>query len=40
MIFVPDDVPDGRYFLTIQFPNIISDAVPSRPILFYLEDGE
>lgn len=40
MIFVPDDVPDGRYFLTIQFPNIISDAVPSRPILFYLEEGE
>jgi len=40
MIFVPDDVPDGRYFLTIQFPNIISDAVPSRPILFYPEDGE
>jgi arylformamidase len=37
MIFVPNDVPDGRYRLTIQFPNIVSDAVPSRPILFELE---
>jgi arylformamidase len=40
MIFVPDDVPDGRYLLTIQTPHIASDAVPSRPLLFFLEDGE
>jgi arylformamidase len=40
MIFVPNDVPDGRYMLTIQFPNIISDAIPSRPILFFLGEGE
>jgi arylformamidase len=39
MIFVPDELPDGRYRLTIQTPNIVSDAVPSRPILFFLEDG-
>lgn len=40
MIFVPDDVPDGRYLLTIQTPHILSDAVPSRPLLFFVEDGE
>jgi hypothetical protein len=37
---VPDDVSDGRYLLTIQIPHIISDAVPSRPILFYLDADE
>lgn len=40
MIFVPDDVPDGPYRLTIQCPNIVSDAAPSRPILLPLEPGE
>jgi kynurenine formamidase len=39
MIFVPDDVPDGRYLLSIQLPRIVSDAVPSRPILFFLVEG-
>ena len=38
MIFVPDDLPDGRYLLTVQFPHIVSDAVPSRPLLFDLEE--
>lgn len=38
MIFVPDDVPDGQYLLTIQLPRLVSDAVPSRPILFFLEE--
>jgi arylformamidase len=40
MIFVPDDVPDGRYLLTIQIPRLVSDAAPSRPILFFLDEGE
>jgi hypothetical protein len=39
MIFVPGEVPDGRYCLTIQTPHIVSDAVPSRPILFWPEEG-
>ena len=39
MIFVPDTVPDGRYLLTIQTPHIASDAVPSRPLLFFLDEG-
>jgi arylformamidase len=40
MIFVPDEVADGRYLLTIQIPNIISDAVPSRPILYFPDADE
>ncbi len=40
MIYVPDDVPTGRYMLTIQLPHIVSDAVPSRPILFFLDEDE
>ena len=39
MVFVPDDMPDGRYLLTIQVPRLVSDAVPSRPILFHLDEG-
>lgn len=38
MIFVPDDVPDGTYFLTIQLPRFLSDAAPSRPVLYFFED--
>jgi kynurenine formamidase len=38
MIFVPDDVPDGRYLLTIQTPRLVSDAAPSRPIVFALDE--
>lgn len=34
MIHVPDDVPDGRYFLTIQIPSFVADAAPSRPLLY------
>ena len=40
MIFVPDDVPDGRYLLTIQVPRLVSDTAPSRPVLFFLDEGE
>lgn len=39
LIYVPPEVRDGRYLLTIQYPNIVSDAVPSRPILFEPEGG-
>lgn len=34
LIFVPDDVADGHYWLTIETPHILSDAVPSRPLLY------
>ncbi|MBS3914872.1 MAG: cyclase family protein [Bacteroidetes bacterium] len=36
LIFVADDIPDGRYLLNLSFPKIRSDASPSRPFLFPL----
>lgn len=36
LIFVPDNVPDGRYLLNLQLAPIHNDAVPSRPLLFTL----
>ncbi len=38
MIFVPDDVPDGRYVLDIQIAPFVADAAPSRPILYPIEE--
>ncbi|MCS6866359.1 MAG: cyclase family protein [Gemmataceae bacterium] len=38
LIFVPESVADGRYRLTIETPHILTDAVPSRPILYPGED--
>lgn len=37
MIYVPDDVVDGLYALTIQIPDFALDAAPSRPRIFNLE---
>jgi kynurenine formamidase len=37
MIFVPDDLPDGRYLLDLQIAAFVADAAPSRPILFPIE---
>jgi kynurenine formamidase len=39
MIYVPDDVPDGRYILNLQIAPFESDCAPSRPILFSLSQG-
>ena len=36
LTFIPDDVPDGFYFLNLQLPHFICDAAPSRPILIKL----
>ena len=33
LTFIPDNVPDGFYFLNLQLPHFICDAAPSRPIL-------
>ena len=38
LIYVPGGVKDGRYVLNLQTPHFVSDAAPSRPILFHLED--
>ncbi len=37
MIFVPDDLPDGDYWLDLQLSPLQSDATPSRPVLYPLE---
>ncbi|TQV85583.1 cyclase family protein [Aliikangiella coralliicola] len=36
MIFVNDEVADGCYLCSLQIPQIETDAVPSRPVLFKL----
>lgn len=36
MIYVPDDLPDGLHLLSLQVAPFVSDAAPSRPILFPL----
>jgi kynurenine formamidase len=37
MIFVPDEIQDGVYLLSIQVPAFCSDAAPSRPIVYHIE---
>ncbi len=39
LIYVPEAVPDGRYLLELQVPPIALDAVPSRPVLYPLQQG-
>ena len=34
LIFVPDSIEDGIYMLNFQVPNLRTDAVPSRPIIY------
>ena len=38
MIFVADDIPDGRYLLDLQIPAFFSDAAPSRPVIYPLRE--
>jgi kynurenine formamidase len=38
LIYAPDDVPDGRYGLSLQIAPFRLDAAPSRPLLFPLEN--
>lgn len=40
MIFVPDDIPDGAYWLDLQLAPFVSDAVPSRPIIYPVQPLE
>ncbi|HET7922821.1 MAG TPA: hypothetical protein VFM15_08720, partial [Gammaproteobacteria bacterium] len=37
MIYVPDQIRDGYCLLDLQVPAFMSDAAPSRPILYPLE---
>lgn len=36
MIFVPDDVADGKYLLNLQIASFENDATPSKPVLYKL----
>ncbi len=37
MIYVLDELPDGRYLLDLQIPAFTTDAAPSRPWLYPVE---
>ena len=37
LIFVPDNVNDGTYFINIQIASFENDASPSKPVLFKIE---
>jgi hypothetical protein len=34
LIYVPEGVEDGLYLLNLQVPNLRTDAVLSRPVLY------
>ncbi|MES2766732.1 MAG: cyclase family protein [Bacteroidota bacterium] len=34
LIYVPDEIPDGDYFLQMQIAPLESDASPSKPVLY------
>jgi arylformamidase len=36
LIQIPPEAPDGPYLLDLQIPNLTTDAVPSRPVLYPL----
>jgi arylformamidase len=38
MIFAPDYLEDGAYLLNLQIPAFVSDAAPSRPILYKINE--
>jgi len=33
MAYIPDDIPDGLFFLNLQVPGFMLDAAPSRPLI-------
>lgn len=40
MIYIPDEIKDGLYFLNLQIMSIESDASPSKPILFSIDSED
>jgi len=38
MIFAPNSLEDGAYLLNLQIPAFVSDAAPSRPILYKINE--
>ena len=39
LIYVPNEVEDGKYMLNLQIAPFESDASPSRPILFKIKNS-
>jgi kynurenine formamidase len=39
MIFAPDWIADGLYFLNLQIASLESDASPSKPVFYALREG-
>jgi len=37
LIYVPDEIPDGYYLLDLQMPSFMTDAAPSRPLLYQVQ---
>jgi kynurenine formamidase len=38
MIYVPNEVADGNYLLNLQIASFVSDAAPSRPVIFRIKN--
>jgi arylformamidase len=38
MIFASEEIKDGSYLLNLQIPAFVSDAAPSRPIIYKIND--
>jgi len=38
LVYVPDDIPDGPYMVSLQIPAFVSDAAPSRPLLYAVSE--
>ena len=38
MIYVPSSLQDGSYLLNLQIPSFVSDAAPSRPVIYNIND--
>jgi len=34
LAYIEDDIQDGFYFVSLQFPAFVNDAAPSRPVLY------
>ncbi|MGB7394119.1 MAG: cyclase family protein, partial [Pricia sp.] len=40
LIYVPDGIEDGHYYLNLQVAAFENDASPSRPVLYKIQDGK
>lgn len=39
LVYVPNQIKDGRYLLNIQIPSFELDAAPSKPVLYKMADS-